>query len=141
MQGEVQAAATAASTLITDPILTQLTVSGIAVWLLEKLKATTWFPFLSTETANWAKTAWALVIALATGLGIQITFDSTAGQLIVTGLTLSGIGGALWVTAQSFVAQQILYHGIVKPAAPSPASFAKAAAKAEVLEIAAEAKE
>lgn len=109
------------TSLVTDPLLTQLTVSSVVVWIIKKVKEASWFPWLSEATARNAQMAWGLVAAVITGLGIQYTFDAASGSLVVTGLTLAGMGSALWAAAQSFVVQQLVYHGVVKPAAPTAA--------------------
>lgn len=113
----------------TNPFMTQVTVSAIVVWLFKKLKETTWFPFLSESTARWAQTAWGVVAAFLSAAGIHFTYDGTAGTLLVTGLLQAGIVTALWEAAQQFVMQQLIYHGVVQPNAPSPSAVVDAAIK------------
>jgi hypothetical protein len=108
------AAVTASPTLVTDPILSQLTASSVAVWLIQWMKNSRMISFLSEDSALLTKRFWAVAFAAATTLGINFSFDVTLGQLTVTGLTLAGISDAGWAFVQSLVAQQLVYHGVVK---------------------------
>ena len=103
---------------ITDPALAQLTASAVIVWLYQKLKEASWFPALSDSTSLFVQRALAVVLAFATALGISYSFDAEAGNFVVTGLTFSGAVAAGWAALQAFVTQQLVYHGVFKPAPP-----------------------
>jgi hypothetical protein len=109
-----QTTVAAAANVVTDPLLSQATASAIAVWLLERAKRTAWFPFLTEQSTAAVQRLWGIIAAVISAAGINYTFNSTEGTLLITGLTSVGITGALWAFAQSFTLQQFVYHGIIK---------------------------
>lgn len=105
---------------ITDPLLQQLTWAGVFSWLYQKAKQAPWFPAVSEKTSRILQTLYGAVIAAAQVLALNWTYDAAAGELVVRGLTLSGMGGAVLAFMQAWVAQILVYHGVVKTAtAPS----------------------
>lgn len=108
---------TATTAIVTDPILSQLTASSIAVWLIQRLKSAPWFPALDANSSVVVQRVFAVATATLTTVGINWSYDASLGVLTVTGLTVAGIADALWAFLQSLVAQQVIYHGVVKPEA------------------------
>lgn len=108
--------------IVTDAFLSQFTLSAIVVWLLQKLKEAPWFPVWSQKTTLAAQRAVAAIVAAGSAVAVNFTYDAAAGTLLVEGLTLAGVGGAVWAWVQSFVTQQAWYHGIFKPAPPVPSA-------------------
>jgi len=103
-----------------DPLYTQLTLSAIATWALERAKASPYFPWLSAHTKTLNRVV-AVGLSGLTSLGV--TFTGTGGwqeggTLLVTIPSVTLIGLGLWHWLQSFVLQQMLYHAAVKPQAP-----------------------
>lgn len=97
-----------------DSALSQLTLSAIVVWLLEQLKASSWFPFLNGSSPERVKRLFGAGIATLAAVGITYQYDPTAGVLVVSGLTLASVGHFIWVWLQNFVSQQLIYHGVAK---------------------------
>lgn len=93
-----------------DQLGAQLTTSAVIVWVIERLKAAKWFPWLSVETWRLNR-AIAVILSGLAALGIHAEFNSVEGILTITGLTLTSIlhGGADWIS--SFVIQQVLFRG------------------------------
>jgi hypothetical protein len=104
-------------TLVTDPILSQITASSLAVWILQRLKGAAWFSALTEDSGLLVKWGFAALAALITTAGISWTYDPTGGSLVVTGLTLAGVSTLSWAFLQSWFVQQLVYHGAVKPRA------------------------
>ncbi len=101
-----------------DMIASQLTVSYIVVRVLELLKNAPWFPVLTQETSNRIKKAVGVIVAGSSALGITYHYDPS-GMLTISGLTVSSIVGFAWTWIQNYVAQQVLYHGVVKNGSPT----------------------
>lgn len=93
-------------------IVSQVVISGLIGYSLEFLKKTRFFPWLTMETKR-ANRAVAWLIALCAAIGIHFQFDATAGQLVITGLTLTGITHGLWEYAKQLVLQQLIYDGVI----------------------------
>jgi hypothetical protein len=108
--------------IVTNAFLSQFTASGIIVWILQKLKEAPWFSLWTAKTSLAIQRAFGATAAAASAFAINITFDSAEGVLVITGLTLAGVGGAVWAWVQSFVMQQWWYHDVFKPAPPVASS-------------------
>lgn len=104
-----------------DPIMSQVTVSAIVVWLLEKLKVAPWFPAFSEQSTATTKKVIGALVAAAAAIGISYNYDPTGGVLTVKGLTLSSMTSFGWTWIQNFVMQQLVYHGVVKASPVKPA--------------------
>lgn len=109
---------------IADPtfnaVATQVTLSGIAVALLQWFKKSSWFPWLTKESAKLNRIVAAVIAALnAIGVHLAWSSGSVAGSysILVSGLTLTGVATGIWVWLKMFVFQQIIYHSTVKDAA------------------------
>lgn len=107
-----------ASDPTTNAFATQVTVSGIVVALLQWLKNSKWFPWLSAESAK-VNTVVAALAAAAGAIGVHLAWNQGAipgsYMLEVTGLTLMGVLGGVWAWLKMFVYQQIIFRATVKP--------------------------
>jgi|GraSoiStandDraft_29_1057270.scaffolds.fasta_scaffold2489831_1 hypothetical protein len=97
-----------------DIVTTQITASALVVYGMELLKKASWLPWInrSTDTVNRIVAG---TLAVGTALGIHTKFDPQHGTLLITGLTLASIAhfGFDWV--RSFVFQEMIYKGVIKP--------------------------
>lgn len=98
--------------MTTDILSTQVVINAIAVFVIQHVKESKWFPWLTVETSKLNRIAAIAIAGLAT-LGVNYSFDHTTGTLMITGLTLTGIGTALWNWIVSFVSQQIIFKATV----------------------------
>ena len=95
-----------------DSLYTQLTLSAIATWALQRVKDSPSFPWISAHTKSLNRVV-AVVLSGLTSLGV--TFTGT-GSLQAGGTFLVTIPGAmviligLWHWLQSFVLQSMIYH-------------------------------
>src|SRR3990167_25373 len=97
-----------------DSTISQLTVSAVVVWIIERLKGASWFPALTPESSERVKQVIGAIAAALTAVGITYQYNPTLGVLTISGHTISSVGSFTWAWIQNFVSQQILYHGIVK---------------------------
>jgi hypothetical protein len=94
---------------------TQITLSALSVALIQKLK--TWFPKIK-EAPDWLHQAFSFVMALATAVGIHMTWEHGAlpgtYMIQVSGVTLVGVATGLWAVLKSVVFNEIIYRSTVK---------------------------
>lgn len=88
-------------------------ISAITPWIMEHLKYSKWFPFMS-PIAPYANRITPLVVALITAAGITIGFDQTTGVMTISGLVPSDIirGVILW--GVGIVTQQASYKRAIE---------------------------
>jgi hypothetical protein len=97
----------------------QVVFAALMSFVLQAFKNAKWFPFLNSWSAKWWKVAVSAIVAAASAAGISASFDPTLGQLIVTGLTWSGVGHALLAFAVSFITQHMAYEHVVRGVLPT----------------------
>lgn len=99
---------------MTDQLLSQLTASALVVYTLQALKKAAWMPWLTDRTHTLNRLVSALGAAL-TAVGIHLSFDSTTGTFMATGLTLTALGHGLWEWINQFALNQLLFDGVIMP--------------------------
>lgn len=102
---------TAASTSV-DSAVSTLAAAGLMSYFLEWLKNTKLVPFIDASKTTLLRLCNG-ALAVAAALSIHYTFDSDAGTLVVTGLSVSGIIHGLWEVGKQWAFQQMAYDGIV----------------------------
>jgi hypothetical protein len=103
-----------------DLVVSQVTLSAVVVVVLQWLKRSPWFPWLTDRTEK-AKHVAAVLGAAATAVGVHYTYDASIGTLTITGVTLAGIGHGAWHWLQSYAFQESLYKGVFRdPKHPAP---------------------
>lgn len=93
-----------------DVIGTQVTVSAVAVYLLEKAKKAKWFPLVQAGSPAVNRVV-AVLVALATAAGIHFSFD--AGTLTVSGLTGENFIHLAGEAIRAFVFQEGIYQTVI----------------------------
>jgi hypothetical protein len=94
----------------------ELIGAAVVAWMtakgMEIAKQLKWLPLnTNTEVANrWA----ARVAAAVSTFGIHATFDPDAGTLLITGLSLTTVGGAVLEYARQYMFQEIAYKKFVR---------------------------
>ncbi len=74
------------------------------------------FNFLGTEKEKWSNNlTFSIIIAFITSLGIGYKYDSTAGTLVLSGLTAAGITHGLWHWFFQWISQHAIYKTVVVP--------------------------
>lgn len=92
--------------------INHVTFAAIVVWFIQRLK-----PILGK--LEWYQTAKSAVNRLLgvllsgmAAVGIHCDFDSEAGVLTITGLTVAGIAKMLWLWVQQYIVQQSAWKGV-----------------------------
>jgi len=98
-----------------DQTTVQVIVGFAASFVLEWLKKAPWFPMLTARADKIIKVGWSALIAAGSALAISFSFDSTLGQLTVTGLTWANFGHGLLAFLVSMLSQQASYRLMLKP--------------------------
>jgi hypothetical protein len=96
-----------------DLISTQITASAVIVWVMQKLKNSNRFPWLSQYTWLANRTV-SIIVSGAMALGIHADFDPVKGVLAISGLTYISLMHGLGDWLRSAVIQQLIYIGAVK---------------------------
>lgn len=91
--------------------------SAVLAWMaakgIEMLKASSWVPAVNfdSETLNrWV----ARGVALVAAFGVHMTFDSAAGTLTITGLTMLGLRDSILEYARQYMFQEVAYKKFVR---------------------------
>jgi hypothetical protein len=92
---------------------TQVGVGFLVVWVIQKLKAAGWLPFINDTTDGLNRFLSALSAAAVTA-GITIHYDPTGGVLTMAGLTLAnGMSFLLTLLSQGAI-QEAFYKTVFK---------------------------
>lgn len=89
-------------------ISTQVVISYLLVWIGEVIKRTKALPWFEDGAAV-ANRVMASVFAAAQTVGIGASFDTTAGTLMVTGLSLSVIIPTAVEFGRAYITQKLLW--------------------------------
>jgi hypothetical protein len=94
-------------------VMTHITTAGISVALIQWLKGSKYFPWITAEKGKLLRVLAAVTSAIG-AVGIGYTWHPDARQLVFTIPTLAAMFamGAAW--AKSFIMQEIVYQGTVK---------------------------
>ena len=91
----------------------QLTFSGLIVLLMDYLKKNPKFQWLSADSPTRNRIV-AIVASAASAFAVHATFDSTAGKLVIEGLTLTGMLTAFVAWGKSFIYQELMFRMAAK---------------------------
>lgn len=117
-----QAVLTPDPTMVND-FFSTITASTLAVSVIQWVKNTKLVPFINQNSAGLNRLiAW--VTAFCMGTGIHYTFNGDAGVLTITGLSAGVIFHTVTITCKQYVAQWLVYKGLVKGPAADAAAVA-----------------
>lgn len=94
-----------------DPFMAysvQAILSWLAVVLIDFLKKSAWFKWVNEGSWVANRVAATILAALAT-VGVGVTYDTAAAQLVISGLSATAIVGFLVEFAKSWVEQKLMY--------------------------------
>lgn len=89
-----------------------LTSAAAIVYSIEYLKSWKAFSWINVDSKKLNRVVSA-IIALITSLGISFNYDKTTGDLIIHNLTATTLA-VVWDWAKQYLAQQILYDGVIQ---------------------------
>lgn len=98
--------------------LGMLVWATISAWVLEKLKTQPWAPFIQ-EYAPLLNRVTAVIVAVASAVGITFAWDPAAHTLTIGGLDLVSITSLGWTALEQFVLQELVYRGWIVKTQPS----------------------
>jgi hypothetical protein len=91
---------------VENVLATQITAGAIIAFVVQKLKASPYFPWITEETKV-LKNLLALVLAGAAAVGVNVAWNGADHTLVISGLTASGILLAAWAWAKQYVMQHL----------------------------------
>jgi hypothetical protein len=95
----------------------QIPLAVISTYVLQWLKQSKLFPWLTVETQTLNR--WAgIAIAFLSSVGVLVTFDHAAGVLTISGLTAANLLHVAARITQQWVMQQVAYRTVVAPPLP-----------------------
>jgi hypothetical protein len=92
-------------------ITAHFTSAAAIVYGIEYLKQWGAFSWITTDSKKLNRIISAIV-ALVVSLGITFQYNKTTGDLIIHNLTLTTLG-VLWDWAKQYLAQQVIYDGVI----------------------------
>ncbi|MGC2234270.1 MAG: hypothetical protein WBA09_22405 [Candidatus Acidiferrum sp.] len=95
-------------------LLTTFTVSGITVAAINWLKRSEYFPWITKEKTTLLR-GMSIVVAAASGVGIQHVWNSADHSLIISGLTGANMVAFLWAIIKTFTMNETIFQA-TKPA-------------------------
>ena len=124
--------------------VTQFTAAGVAVWAIQKLKTSAWFPLLQENGQRWVKR----IVSIATAIGVHTgigfvwnpgTTPEVAHVLLINIPPASVIVVTIWHWISQFVMQEGWYQvafnriSLVSASEAGPAVIPKVTARGEMV--------
>ncbi len=88
---------------------TQITAGAVAVFIIQKLKNWSALPWINHWTPN-VNRAVAILSSFLTAIGVHMAYSSVDHTLLISGLSLTGILGMMWVWIKQFALQEYVYQ-------------------------------
>jgi hypothetical protein len=88
---------------------TQISAGAVAVFVIQKLKNWSALPWISHYTPA-INRAVAIVSSFLTVVGVHFAYSAVDHTLLISGLTLTGILGMMWVWIKQFALQEYIYQ-------------------------------
>lgn len=94
-------------------VLTQFTMSAIIVTVINWLKASRYFPWITKEKTTLLRLL-SVLGAAATSVGITWAWNPAAHSMTITGLTLTAVLMLLWTVVKSFAMNEVVFQATKK---------------------------
>jgi hypothetical protein len=88
---------------------TQITAGAMAVFVIQLMKRWSALPWISQWTPKMNR-AVAIGSSFLTAIGVHVAYSSVEHTLLISGLTLTGMLGMLWVWVKQFALQEYVYQ-------------------------------
>jgi predicted Co/Zn/Cd cation transporter (cation efflux family) len=99
---------------VLNPMSTQVGIALIVPFVLQWLKNTPLMPWINHRT-DWVVRLLSMAVAVASSVGIIVSWDPEAGALLITGLHLDKIAALIFQAFAHFKGQEIVYRTAIKP--------------------------
>jgi hypothetical protein len=99
---------------VLSPMSTQVGIALIVPFVLQWLKKTPFVPWINERT-DWVVRLLSMAVAVASSVGIIVTWDPAAGSLLITGINVQAIANLLFQSWAHFKGQEIVYRTAIKP--------------------------
>jgi len=96
----------------------QFIVAMLGAWVIEYLKQSSWFSFITIKTEELNKIFAGVVAALSTaGILVVTSWDATTSTFVfsVTHLTMGNISSFLWHGLGQYLLMKLIYKVAIKP--------------------------
>jgi hypothetical protein len=93
----------------TNIVLSTFTSSAISVAIINWLKASKYFPWITKERTALLR-AFSVIAASASGVGINYLWNPTDHSIVVSGLTLANGGALAWAILRHFAMNETIFQ-------------------------------
>jgi len=97
-------------------VITQITMGTLFAGVLAYLKAKAWIPWFNKHSAT-INHVFLLASSAGTAIGVHLVWDSAAGSLTITGLSLVTIAHGVWEWAKQWALQYLVQRNAFGPVA------------------------
>lgn len=94
---------------VSNILATQFTSSAVVVYVMQRLKSASWFPWLQHGSATVSRIV-SIVAAAAVAIGINYTWNPQTRGLLITIPTLAGFAIGIWHWLNQFAFQETIYQ-------------------------------
>lgn len=101
-----------------DSAMSSLTTAGLITYLLQWLKKSHWFPWLTMDSKALLRFVNAAA-ALAVSIGLSWVYNADAHQLVIAVPTVGALFDGLWTWGKQWALQQMAYDGIIVKSEPT----------------------
>jgi hypothetical protein len=105
-------------------VLTTFTSSAISVTVINWLKSSKYFPWITKEKITLLR-VFSIIAAAASGVGINYVWSATDHSLLVSGLTAANGAAFAWTLLKHFAMNETIFQATKRPgtmkAIPPPA--------------------
>lgn len=98
--------------MVSNVAMTQFTSSAVVVYLMQKLKSATWFPWIQEGRVILNRTI-SIVAAAAVSIGVSYTWNPTSRGLLLTIPTVSTAAIGFWHWLNQYAMNEMLYRATV----------------------------
>jgi hypothetical protein len=102
---------------------TQITAGAVSVFIIQRMKSWSALPWISHWTPMVNRVV-AVISAALTAVGVHFAYSAVDHTVIISGLTLTGVLGMLWVWVKQFALQEYVYQSAANRTKVVPAAGA-----------------
>jgi hypothetical protein len=99
-------------------LLTSLTMSGISVAVINWIKGSKYFPWITKEKI-WLLRIISIAAATASGVGINHVWNPVDHSILISGLTTANLLAFAWAITKQFTMNEMVFQGTKASSAPA----------------------